>query len=123
MIGGHVQCRVILIVIVAGVQEVIPPRVLVEKGAADVVAIGKVCLIVHRGCDGDTEGMLIIHSFRGIAPEVTLTEWNEAVTDANLVIMYAAWLWRRRDTMEAMPRMLRWQLNNRVFSEKMVTNA
>ena len=44
-------------------------------------------------------------------------------TDANIVIMYAAWLWRRRDTMEAMPRMLRWQLNNRVFSEKMVTNA
>ena len=38
--------------------------------------------------------------------------------DASLVIMYAAWLWRRRDTMIAMPRMLRWQLNNRIFSEK-----
>lgn len=38
--------------------------------------------------------------------------------DANLVIMYAAWLWRKRDTMEGMPRMVRWALNNRVFSEK-----
>lgn len=41
--------------------------------------------------------------------------------DANLVIMYAAWMWRRRDTMIAMPRMLRWQLNNRIFSEKVNT--
>ena len=40
------------------------------------------------------------------------------IDDANLVIQYAAWLWRRRDTMIAMPRMLRWQLNNRVFGEK-----
>ena len=35
--------------------------------------------------------------------------------------MYAGWLWRRRDTMEGMPRMLRWALNNKVFSGKMVT--
>lgn len=40
--------------------------------------------------------------------------------DANLIIMYAAWLWRRRDTMEGMPRMIRYALNNRVFAEKMV---
>ena len=41
--------------------------------------------------------------------------------DDQLVIMYAAWLWRRRDSGEGMPRMLRYALNNRVFSEKMVT--
>lgn len=41
--------------------------------------------------------------------------------DANLVIMYAAWLWRRRDGMDGMPRMLRWALNNRVFCGKMQT--
>lgn len=39
--------------------------------------------------------------------------------DCQIVIMYAAWLWRRRDTMEGMPRMLRWALNNKVFSGKM----
>lgn len=40
------------------------------------------------------------------------------VSDANLVIMYAAWLWRKRDTGEGMPRSIRWMLNNRLFSEK-----
>lgn len=39
--------------------------------------------------------------------------------DAQLVIMYASWLWRRRDTGDAMPRMLRISLNNRVLAEKM----
>lgn len=38
--------------------------------------------------------------------------------DAQLIIMYAAWTWRKRDSMEAMPRMLRWKLNNRIFAEK-----
>ncbi len=35
--------------------------------------------------------------------------------DAQLVVMYAAWLWRKRDTMEGMPRMVRYALNNRVL--------
>lgn len=39
--------------------------------------------------------------------------------DAQLVVMYAGWLWRKRDNGDAMPRMLRWTLNNRLFSEKM----
>ena len=38
--------------------------------------------------------------------------------DAQLVVMYAAWLWRKRDTMETMPRMVRYALNNRVFATK-----
>jgi len=40
------------------------------------------------------------------------------ISDGDLIIMYAAWLWRKRDSAEGMPRMLRWQLNNRLFSEK-----
>jgi len=39
--------------------------------------------------------------------------------DSQIVIMYAAWLWRRRDTMDGMPRMLRWALNNKVLAGKM----
>lgn len=39
--------------------------------------------------------------------------------DMQLIVMYAAWLWRRRDSSEGMPRMLRYSLNNRIFSEKM----
>lgn len=39
--------------------------------------------------------------------------------DDQLTIMYAAWLWRRRDSGEGMPRMVRYALNNRLFREKM----
>lgn len=38
--------------------------------------------------------------------------------DSMLQIMYAAWLWRKRDSQDGMPRMLRWLMNNRLFSEK-----
>ena len=44
---------------------------------------------------------------------VTLTNSAE---DAQLIIMYAAYLYRKRATNEGMPRMLRWALNNRIFS-------
>ena len=39
--------------------------------------------------------------------------------DDELIVMYAAWMWRRRDSMEGMPRMLRYALNNRILQEKM----
>lgn len=47
---------------------------------------------------------------------VTLSSSSQ---DDQLTIMYAAWLWRRRDSGEGMPRMLRYALNNRVFRGKM----
>ena len=47
---------------------------------------------------------------------VTLEDTAE---DNQLVINYAAWMWRKRDTHEGMPRMIRWQLNNRIMSEHM----
>lgn len=43
---------------------------------------------------------------------------TSTLSDASLVVMYSAWLWRRRDSGEGMPRMLRYLLNNRLFSEK-----
>ena len=39
--------------------------------------------------------------------------------DAQLVVMYAGWMWRKRDSGEGMPKMLRWTLNNRIIAEKM----
>ena len=39
----------------------------------------------------------------------------DSLYDCNLMIQYAAWMWRKRDTGEGMPRMLRWQINNRLF--------
>ena len=37
------------------------------------------------------------------------------VRDQQLIVMYAAWLWRRRKTGEGMPRMVRYALNNRLI--------
>lgn len=45
-------------------------------------------------------------------------ELTDSVEDGQLVEMYAAYLIRKRATAEAMPRMLRWALNNRLFSQK-----
>lgn len=42
----------------------------------------------------------------------------ENIDDAQLVVMYAAWMWRRRDSGDGMPRMVRYALNNRVLGEK-----
>lgn len=50
----------------------------------------------------------------------------DSVEDCQLVVMYAAWLWRKRDYSAkyageaggGMPRMLRYALNNRLFSQK-----
>ena len=47
---------------------------------------------------------------------------RDTVDDAHLIVMYAAWLFRKRakDTDAAgMPRMLRYAMNNRLFSEKL----
>lgn len=41
-----------------------------------------------------------------------------SIEDCDLVIRYAAWIWRKRTTGEGLPRSLRWALNNRLFSEK-----
>lgn len=46
----------------------------------------------------------------------------DSADDMNLQVMYAAWMWRRRDTGEGMPRMLRWQLNNRLFDMRSEAN-
>ena len=40
------------------------------------------------------------------------------IGDQQITVMYAAWTWRRRDTGEGMPRMLRYTLNNRIFAGK-----
>lgn len=51
---------------------------------------------------------------RIIAEGVTLTD---SAGDKDLVVMYAAWLWRSRVTGDGMPRMIRYALNNRVLGK------
>ncbi len=63
---------------------------------------------------------------KAIAGEGVTTLEIEDELDQQLIVMYAAWLWRKRDgtlgtrknvDMTAMPRMLRLELNNRKFGE------
>lgn len=66
--------------------------------------------------------MLITSAKQMISREgVTLTD---TVEDGNLVVMYAAYLYRKRaGDNPVMPRMLRWALNNRLFSKKVSGNV
>lgn len=61
--------------------------------------------------------MLITSAQEMITREgITLTD---SIEDGNLVVMYAAYLYRKRaDDAPVMPRMLRYALNNRLFSQK-----
>ena len=43
---------------------------------------------------------------------------SDSIEDGQLVEMYAAYLVRKRANDTGMPRMLRWALNNRLFSQK-----
>lgn len=58
----------------------------------------------------------------GAAKEYIATEGialTDSVGDGQLVVMYAAYLYRRRrEENVAMPRMLRWAMNNRLFEQK-----
>lgn len=74
--------------------------------------------------------MLITTAKEEITREGITLDMNE-FGDVNLVVMYAAYLWRKRASDGAerynttaqvnvgMPRMLRYALNNRLFSQKM----
>ena len=48
---------------------------------------------------------------------------QDTEADRDLVVMYAAWLWRSRVTGDGMPRMLQFAINNRLFSQKARTEV
>lgn len=61
---------------------------------------------------------IIKSSYQMIVREGAATLDVDVLEDAQLIVMYSAWTWRKRDSGEGMPRMLRWALNNRIMSEK-----
>lgn len=67
----------------------------------------------------DTRLLWMIESAKTeIRREGANIDTENSIDDAQTVIMYADWMWRRRDTGDGMPRMLRYRLNNRVLQEK-----
>lgn len=61
---------------------------------------------------------LIESAIQFIAREGVKLSEPFSVEDGNLIVMYAAYLDRKRATDEPMPRSLRWALNNRIFGRK-----
>lgn len=43
----------------------------------------------------------------------------DSAEDDNLVVQYASWMWRKRDSGEDLPRFIQYAINNRIFAEKM----
>lgn len=82
----------------------------------EILKILKVDLQISAGLLDEYLGTLIASAKKYITREgIDLTE---SVDDALLVEMYAAYLYRKRREDVPMPRMLRWNLNNRLFSQK-----
>ena len=85
---------------------------------ADILSMLKIDLGISGEAYDARLGPYILSAKRNIGIEgITLDA--DSVPDCNLVIQYAAWLWRKRINGEGMPRMLRWELNQRLFSEKL----
>lgn len=57
-------------------------------------------------------------SREGVSFPETLT-----LDDMQLIVMYAAWMWKRRESGDGMPRMVRYLLNNRIVAQKMGGDA
>lgn len=84
----------------------------------DRLAMLKIDLgITSTGYD-DRLAQILRSSEKAIQKEGVSTLDNTDLEDCQLIVMYAAWIWRNRDTGAGMPRMLRWSLNNRIFAEK-----
>lgn len=66
---------------------------------------------------------IIESSYQSIIEEgvSTLDASNER--DIELIVMYSSWVWNNRRTGDKMSQMLRWNLNNRIFSEKAKING
>lgn len=84
----------------------------------DRLAMLKIDLGISSTGYDDRLKQILKSSEKAIKKEGVSTLDNTDLDDCQLIVMYAAWMWRKRDTGEGMPRMLRWSLNNRIFSEK-----
>lgn len=63
-------------------------------------------------------GQIIKSSYASIIEEGAATLNADSERDIELIVMYSAWIWNGRRTGDKMHEMLRWNLNNRIFSEK-----
>lgn len=60
----------------------------------------------------------LINSSKEQIEEKGITLNSESNKDCHLIIMYASWLYRKRNSNDGMPRMLRYALHSRLVHEK-----
>lgn len=66
----------------------------------------------------DSRFLQLIDAAKGYIKAEGATLDLTSADDLQLVKMYADWLWRRRDSQNGMPRMLRFAINNKVLGQK-----
>ena len=89
-----------------------------DKQLSALLRMVKIDLGITTGAYDERLSQFIRASEKFITEEGADLDFTD-IQDQHLIAMYAEWLWRRRDTGEGMPRMLRYALNNRVLSRKM----
>lgn len=88
---------------------------------SDMLAALKIDLGISTNAYDDRLAEYITSAQAAITREgIKLTE---SIEDGNLTVDYAAWLWNKRRTGEGLPRMIRWRLNNRLFSQRISKEA
>ena len=95
--------------------------------SADILSMLKVNLEIANNTFDTYLGQLMRVALKsiereGITIEISKTDDDfsvEDIEDCNLIVMYAAYLYRKRaEDTATMPRMLRYALNQRLFSQK-----
>jgi len=89
-----------------------------EQQILQVVGLLKIDLGISTTAYDERLSSLASAAVQAITREGAALDGSSA-EDIQLVVMYSEWLWNKRRTGEGMPRMLRFALNNRIFSEKM----
>lgn len=84
---------------------------------SDIIAMLKCNLQLFGNTWNEYLTQLIEVSTREIEREGVVLDTSQ-IDDVNLIVMYASYLYRKRNTDGPMPRMLRYALNNRLFAGK-----
>ena len=82
------------------------------------LALLKVDLGILNSTAYDTRLTALINASVSAVIREGVSTLSDSAEDMQMIVMYAGWLWRKRDTGEGIPRNLRWMLNNRIMSEK-----
>ena len=85
---------------------------------ASALALLKVDLGILNSTAYDTRLTALINASVSAVIREGVSTLSDSAEDMQMIVMYAGWLWRKRDTGDGVPRNLRWMLNNRIMSEK-----